>query len=59
LPSEILIGGKIDLDILSLFHQKDARIVRGMERKGELFKVNNGGEKNDEPTSLWGRRGPS
>jgi hypothetical protein len=28
-----LIGGKIDLDILSLFPQKDARNMGGMERE--------------------------
>jgi hypothetical protein len=59
LPSEILIGVKIDLDLLSLFPQRDVRIMRGMERKGKIFKVNNGGEKKEEATSLWGRRGPS
>jgi hypothetical protein len=29
---EILIGGKIDLNLLSLFPQEDARIIRGIER---------------------------
>jgi hypothetical protein len=29
---EILIGGKIDLDILSHFPQEDARIIGGIER---------------------------
>ena len=29
---EILIGGKIDLDLLSLFPQEDARIIGGIER---------------------------
>jgi hypothetical protein len=29
---EILIGGKIDLDLLSLFSQEDARIIGGIER---------------------------
>jgi hypothetical protein len=29
---EILIGRKIDLDLLSLFPQKDARIIGGIER---------------------------
>jgi hypothetical protein len=40
-----MIGGNVDLDLLSLFPQKDARIMRGMGRKGKLFKVNNGGER--------------
>jgi hypothetical protein len=43
---EIMIGGNVDLDLLSLFTQKDARIMGGMGRKGKLFKVNNGGERN-------------
>jgi hypothetical protein len=29
---ERLIGGNIDLDLLSLFPQEDARIIGGMER---------------------------
>jgi hypothetical protein len=28
-----LIGGNIDLDLLSLFPQEDARIIGGIERK--------------------------
>jgi hypothetical protein len=43
---EIMIGGNIDLDLLSLFLQKDARIMGGIGRKGKLLKVNNGGERN-------------
>jgi hypothetical protein len=43
---EKVIGGNIDLDLLSLFPQKDARNMGGMGRKGKLFKVNNGGERN-------------
>jgi hypothetical protein len=42
---EKVIGGNVDLDLLSLFPQKDARIMGGMGRKGRLFKVNNGGER--------------
>jgi hypothetical protein len=42
---EIMIGGNVDLDLLSLFPQKDARIMGGMRRKGKLFKVNIGGER--------------
>jgi hypothetical protein len=38
-----LIGGKIDLDLLSLFSQKYARIMGGMEEGGQAFKVNNSG----------------
>jgi hypothetical protein len=43
---KIMIGGNVDLDLLSLFSQKDARIMGEMGRKGKLFKVNNGGERN-------------
>jgi hypothetical protein len=32
-----LIGGKIDLDLLSLFPQKDARIMGGMEEEGQAL----------------------
>jgi hypothetical protein len=55
---EKVIGGNVDLDLLSLFPQKDARIMGGMERKGKLFKVNNGGERvpNSCPAQ-GGRRG--
>jgi hypothetical protein len=44
LREEILIGGKVDLDLLSLFPQKDARIMGGMEEEGQALNVNNGGE---------------
>ena len=42
---ERLIGGNVDLDLLSLFPQKDARIMGGRGRNGKLFKDNNGGER--------------
>ena len=45
---ERLIGGNVDLDLLSLFPQKDARIMGGRERKGKLNKDNNGGERVEE-----------
>ena len=38
------IGGALDLDLLSPFHQKDARNSGGIKRMIKLFKVNNGGE---------------
>jgi hypothetical protein len=41
----ILIGGKIDLDLLSLFPIKDARIMGEMGEEGKAFKVNNGEER--------------
>jgi hypothetical protein len=40
------IGGNIDPDLLSLFPQKYARIMGGMEEGGQACKVNNGGERN-------------
>jgi hypothetical protein len=40
-----LIGENVDLDLLSLFCQKDSRSIGGMGRKNKLFKVNNGGER--------------
>jgi hypothetical protein len=39
------IGGNIDLDLLSLFPQKYARIMEGMEEGGQALKINNGGER--------------
>jgi hypothetical protein len=39
------IGGNIDLDPLSLFPKKYARIMGGMEEGGQACKVNNGGER--------------
>ena len=47
-----MIGEDVDLDLLSLFPQKDARIIGGMERKQAFFKVNNGGER-AMPISCW------
>jgi hypothetical protein len=52
-----MIGGNIDLDLLSLFPQKDARIMRGMGRKGKLFKVNNGGEINGRDNLQMRKKG--
>jgi hypothetical protein len=48
-----LIGGNIDLDLLSLFPQKYARIMGGMEEGGQAFKFNNGGERN--PICGWSK----
>jgi hypothetical protein len=60
---EKVIGGNVDLDLLSLFPQKDEIIVGGMGRKGKLFKVNNGGERkwksqhpNEEEGALYSPR---
>jgi len=41
-----VIGGNVDLDLLSLFPQKDSRSIGGMEEGGQALKVNNGGERN-------------
>jgi hypothetical protein len=56
---EKVIGGNIDLNLLSLFPQEDARIMEGMERKGKLLKVNNRGERGCRirGCSKRGRRG--
>jgi hypothetical protein len=55
---EKVIGGNVDLDLLSLFPQRYARIMGGMEEGGKAFKINNGGERS---TKTWlaqgGRRG--
>jgi hypothetical protein len=39
------IRGNIDLDLLSLFPRKYARIMGGIEEGGQALKVNNGGER--------------
>jgi hypothetical protein len=45
------------LDHLSFFPKKDSRSMRGLGRKGKLFKVNNGEERMEELTSKGRRRG--
>ena len=42
---EIWFGGKVDLDLLSLFPQKVAKSIGGIERSQAQEKVNNGGER--------------
>jgi hypothetical protein len=54
---EIMIGGNVDLDLLSLFPQKDARIMGGLGRKSKLFKVNNGGERNGRANLQMRKKG--
>jgi hypothetical protein len=54
---EIMIGGNVDLDLLFLFPQKDARIMGGMGRKSKLFKVNNGGERNGRANLQMRKKG--
>jgi hypothetical protein len=40
-----LIGGVVDIDPLSIFRQKDSKIIEGTKRKSEIFKINNGRER--------------
>jgi hypothetical protein len=42
---EKVIGGNVDLDLFSLFPQKDARNMGAKEEGGQAFKINNGGER--------------
>jgi hypothetical protein len=52
------IGGNIDLDLLSILPQKDARNMGGMERESKLLKVNNGGEREGVANSPRKKKGP-
>jgi hypothetical protein len=52
-----MIGVNVNIDLLSLFPQKDARIMGGMGRKGKLFKVNNGGERNGRANLQMRKKG--
>ena len=45
---ERLIGGNVDLDLLSLFPQKYARSMGGNKREASFSKGNNGGEREGE-----------
>src|SRR6266480_3364964 len=49
---EKVVGGNVDLDLLSLFPQKDSRSIGGMEERGQALKVNNGGERNPKTCVL-------
>ena len=52
------IGGNVDLDLLSLFPQRYARIIEGIERGQAFPKVNNGGERGENmQEKAWGRWG--
>jgi hypothetical protein len=53
---EKMIGGNVDLDLLSLFPQKDARIMGGKEQGGQAFKINNGGERSPKMLLAQGGR---
>jgi hypothetical protein len=55
---EKVIGGNVDLDLLSLFPQKDARNIGRNEEGGQAFKINNGGERSPKTwLAQGGRRG--
>jgi hypothetical protein len=43
-----MIGGNVDLDLLSLFPQKDARIMGGMERGASFPRSTMVGERERE-----------
>ena len=49
--------GFVDLDLLFQITQEYARINGGIERKGKLSKVSNGGERRDEQAAQGRRRG--
>jgi hypothetical protein len=51
-----VIGGNVDLDLLSLFPYKDARNMEGMEEQGQALKVNNGGERSPKMWLVQGGR---
>ena len=55
---ERLIGGNVDLDILSIFPQDYARIMGGIKRNSKLLKSNNGGERVGRVKNKGGRRPP-
>jgi hypothetical protein len=42
---EILFGGDVDLDLPSLFPQKNSTSMREIESRESFFEVNNGGER--------------
>ena len=51
---EKVIGGKVDLDLLSLFPQRYARIMGGIKRGASFSKVNNGGERGEKRAVVVG-----
>ena len=48
------IGENVDLDLLSLFSQRYARIMEGIERKASFSKANNGGEREKKRAQVIG-----
>jgi hypothetical protein len=53
---QILIGGNVDLDLLSLFPKKDSTSMGEIESRA-IFKVNNGGERVGRSNSPRGKNG--
>jgi hypothetical protein len=53
---ETVICGNEDLDLLSLFPQKDGRNMGGMEEGGQAIKINNGGERSPKTWLAQGGR---
>jgi hypothetical protein len=54
-----LFGGDVDLDLLTLFPQKDSVSMGGKEIRASFFKVNNARKRAwEEATAQGGRRGP-
>jgi hypothetical protein len=52
---EKVIGGNVDLDLLSLFPQKDARNMEGMEEGGASFQDQQW--RREKPKNMVGSRG--
>ena len=51
---ERLIGGNVDLDLLSLLPQKYAIFAGGIQSGGKVFMVNNGGRERGKRAALDG-----
>jgi hypothetical protein len=54
---EKVIGGNVDLDLLSIFPQKDVRIMGGMKEGGQAFKVQQWRREREEATSPRRKKG--
>jgi hypothetical protein len=52
-----LIGGNVDLDLLSLFPQEYAKNHGRKQELGQTLKVNNGGERWEKATSPRRKKG--
>jgi hypothetical protein len=49
-----MIGGDVDLDLLSLFPQINSTSMGGIESRASFFEVNNGGERAWEKATAQG-----